>query len=115
MRRRAIWRHSDDPMSDNLTELAIATPNYDMQDREPGLTDDEWAEKYFFDRTIPRVNPDDPKSKKINHKIVPHDYVPEDWQFRDAFTDNGSGIRTPDRYRNGLGTKTDFARSPANF
>tara|TARA_R110000824_G_scaffold144362_1_gene312292 strand:+ start:2573 stop:3064 length:492 start_codon:yes stop_codon:yes gene_type:complete len=79
-------------MSDNLTELAIATPNYDMQDREPGLTDDEWAEKYFFDRTIPRVNPDDPKSKKINHKIVPHDYVPEDWQFRDAFTDNGSGV-----------------------
>ena len=92
MKRRAIWKHADNGISDSPTELAIATPNYDMQDREPGLSDDDWAEKYFFDRTIPRVNPEDPKSKKIKHKIVPHDYVPDDWQFRDAFTDNGSAV-----------------------
>jgi len=92
MKRRAIWKHADNGISDSVTELAIATPNYDMEDREPGLTDDDWAEKYFFDRAIPRVNPNDPESKKIKHKIVPHDYVPEDWQFPDAFTDNGSAV-----------------------
>ena len=92
MKRRAIWKHSDNGIRDSLTELAIATPNYDMEDRESGLTDDDWAEKFFFDRTIPKVNPDDPKSKRINHKIVPHDYVPSNWQFRNAFTDNGLAV-----------------------